>query len=309
MLSDSIECRGYIRVDGTQFNYLLEHLSPIPQKEDTNMRKCIDPAERICLTLRYLATGESFHSVEYQFRISRKAISYIVMEVRYAISKIIGASYLTTPKNKDDWLEISQKFYERWNFPNGIGALDGKHIVIQQPENSGSHYRNYKGTDSIILMVLVGPEYEFLYADIGINGRNSDGGVWDKCKLKEQIEQGILDLPDPVNLPGRLYDIPFVIAGDDALPLTPYLMKPYPMNNLTDGKRIYNYRFSRMRRISENGFGILANRFRVFRIPPALSLHNWLRSQSNRGNVDTYGDLEQMDNPTDTWFPLVNGSW
>ena len=52
-------------------------------------------------------------------------------------------------------------------------------------------------------MGLVGPEYEFLYADIGINGRNSDGGVWDKCKLKEQIEQGVLDLPDPVNLLGR----------------------------------------------------------------------------------------------------------
>ena len=96
-------------------------------------------------------------------------------------------------------------------------------------------------------------------------------------------------------------------------------MKLYPMNNLTDGKRIYNYRFSRMRRISENGFEILANRFRVFRIPlllepwkvkmitlAARSLHNWLRSQSNRGKVDMYGDLEQMDNPTDTWFPLVN---
>ena len=32
VLSDSIECHGYIRVDGTQFNYLLEHLSPILQK-------------------------------------------------------------------------------------------------------------------------------------------------------------------------------------------------------------------------------------------------------------------------------------
>ena len=70
VLSDPIECRGYIRVDGTQFNYLLEHLSPILQKEDTNTRKCIDPAERICLTLRYLATGESFHSLEYQFPIN-----------------------------------------------------------------------------------------------------------------------------------------------------------------------------------------------------------------------------------------------
>ena len=42
VLLDPIECRGYIRVDGSQFNYLLEHLSPILQEEGTNMRKCID---------------------------------------------------------------------------------------------------------------------------------------------------------------------------------------------------------------------------------------------------------------------------
>ena len=46
--------------------------------------------------------------------------------------------------------------------------------MLQQPKSSGSHYRNYKGTDSIILLAMVGTEYEFLFVDVGMNGRNSD---------------------------------------------------------------------------------------------------------------------------------------
>ena len=41
-------------------------------------------------------------------------------------------------------------------------------------------------------------------------------------------------------------------------------MKPYPQQNLTADKRVYNYRHSQTRRISENLFAILANRWRIF---------------------------------------------
>ena len=58
-------------------------------------------------------------------------------------------------------MEIAKKFQQRWNFPHGLGGVDGKHIIIQQPKNSGSRYRNYKGSDSIILMGMIGPEYPF----------------------------------------------------------------------------------------------------------------------------------------------------
>ena len=47
--------------------------------------------------------------------------------------------------------------------------VNDKHIVLQQPKSSGSHYRNYKGIDSITLLTMVGPEYEFLFVDVGIN--------------------------------------------------------------------------------------------------------------------------------------------
>ncbi|XP_057311518.1 uncharacterized protein LOC130649281 [Hydractinia symbiolongicarpus] len=162
-------------MNNAQFEYLVGLLSEDLQKQDTNMRNSITPAELVCMALRYLATGETFRSLEFQFRVSRKRISAAVMEVSEAIIKRLGPTFLSTPKTQGEWLDISRKFNERWNFPNGLGALDGKHIVIQQPPNSGSHYRNYKGTDSVVLMALVGPEYEFLYVEVGANGRNSDG--------------------------------------------------------------------------------------------------------------------------------------
>ena len=72
----------------------------------------------LCVTLRYLASGESFKSLEYQFRISKKAISYIVQEVSLAIIKTLGKEYLKTPNTTEEWINMAEKFYYRWNFPN-----------------------------------------------------------------------------------------------------------------------------------------------------------------------------------------------
>ena len=93
------------------------------------------------------------------------------------------------------------------------------------------------------------------------------------------------------------------------------MMKQYPQKGLTP-----NYRLSRMRRISENGFGILANRWRVFRRPFALepekvktitiatiTLHNWLRKESLYGKVYMPRDL--VDNEDVTTGKITNGSW
>ena len=46
---------------------------------------------------------------------------------------------------------------------------------MQQPKNSGSHYRNFKGANSLSLLRMIGPEHKFLFDDVGMNGRNSDG--------------------------------------------------------------------------------------------------------------------------------------
>ena len=69
-----------------------------------------------------------------------------------------------------------------------------------------------------------------------------------------------IDLPLPEPLPNRTEeDCPYVIVGDDAFALKPFLMKPYPQQDLDLERRICNYRFSRAQRIVENVFGLLAN--------------------------------------------------
>ena len=49
------------------------------------MRKSITPDEKVSLFLRYLATGESFRSLEFIYRVRRRSISRIVMEVANAV--------------------------------------------------------------------------------------------------------------------------------------------------------------------------------------------------------------------------------
>lgn len=179
---------------------------------------------------------------------------------------------MQVPTTTDEWNTISADFLERWNFPNCLGALDGKHVVVQAPNKSGSYFYNYKHTHSIVLMALVDANYKFTYIDVGSNGRVSDGGVLRGCSLHEAIEQNSLNFPGPKPLPGRTTPVPHVIVADEAFPLKDNLMKPYPQRGgVDDDRRIFNYRLSRARRIVENAFGILSNRFRVLRSPICYS--------------------------------------
>ena len=252
--------------------------------------KVISLKERLALTIRFLATGETYRSLSYQFRISTRAISYIIKEVCEAIIKNMRNIYLKVPSSPEEWLTVAEKFESRWQFPNCIGAMDGKHIVMQPPGNSGSYYYNYKHTNSIILMAVAGPNYECLYYDIGTNGRVNEGGVWNKCGLAKALEEGKMNFPLPCCLPGGNEQVPYVLIGDDAFALKPYLMKPYAQQSLVAEKRVYNHRHSRARRLSGNLFGILANRWRFMRnvlllhqdvieilVSAALVLHNFLR--------------------------------
>ena len=75
--------------------------------------------------------------------------------------------YMSLPDFKEKWLPVVKGFEEKWQFPNCVGAIDGKHVPLINPFKSGSAYFNYKSFFSIVLLALVDADYEFLYVSVG----------------------------------------------------------------------------------------------------------------------------------------------
>ena len=74
---------------------------------------------------------------------------------------------LKVPSSEKEWEDKANAFMGKWNFPNCIGALDGKHVNKKCPKNTGSYYFNYKGTFSVVLLGLVDADYKFIYINVG----------------------------------------------------------------------------------------------------------------------------------------------
>ena len=171
---------------------------------------------------------------------------------------------MPTP-NMNSWIEYEAGFRKKWNFPNCVGALDGKHVTMDNPPRCASLLKNYKNGFSLVLMALVDPYYKFIAVDIGAYGSNNDPGIFGKSLIGKMISKNRIAFPaaKPISdING--YKLPHLIVGDEAYPLRNNIMRPFPRRDnvkLPDHEAIFNYRLSRARRIVENAFGILSQRF------------------------------------------------
>ena len=92
---------------------------------------------------RYLVTGDAMTTIAYNFRMGVSTARQIILDVSTAIWDALASIHMPVP-SEVEWHTIADDFFVRWNFPNCIGAIDGKHVMIQCPVNSGSLFYNYK---------------------------------------------------------------------------------------------------------------------------------------------------------------------
>ena len=252
-----------MRMPPEMFDELLTRVGPRITKGHTSYREPIEPGMKLALTLRHLACGSKYASMKFGWRVPHNTQSLLVREVCQAIIDEYLSEVMNCPTHSDGWRAIADQFFQKWNLPHTCGALDGKHVACRSPPKSGSMYYNYKGFYSIVLMALVDADYKFIWADVGGMGSASDAQIYNDCELKECAEAGTIGFPDPEPLPNDTQDVPYFFIGDDAFALRTTMMKPYGHRGLTNDERIFNYRLSRSRRVVENAFGILANRFQI----------------------------------------------
>ncbi|XP_075715546.1 uncharacterized protein LOC142750430 [Rhinoderma darwinii] len=287
----------FCRMSIPAFDALAEILAVHLRRHDTVMRNAISPVERLLITLRFLATGESYSSLHLQFRVGKSTISGIVRCTCQVIWQYLQPIVMPSP-SREIWLQVAAGFQSVANFPNCIGAVDGKHVRVQQPPRSGSQYFNYKKYFSVVLMAVADASYKFVAIDVGAYGSTGDSRALLTSDLGKQILLDQVTLPPPQPLPGTTHPVPFVMVSDEAFPLLPNLLRPYPRRRLDARRRVFNERLSRARRFVECTFGIMVSKWRVFTcalqldaytvdvvIKAACVLHNYVRDQE-RGEVD-----------------------
>ena len=313
---DPASFQNFLRMPPDMFDELLTRVGPRITKQHTFYRDPLHPGLKLALTLRHLASGNTYSSMKFSWRVPHNTQSLIVREVCQAIIDEYVGEVVVCPTDADGWRAVADNFYQRWNFPHTCGAIDGKHIACRCPPKSGSQYFNYKGFYSIVLLALVDADYKFLWADVGGAGSASDAQIYNHSELKECVEDGSIGFPEPEPLPNDTENVPYFFVGDDAFALRPTMMKPYSLRGLTRDERILNYRLSRARRVVENAFGILANRFQVILstmqhhpetvkviVKACICLHNIMRTR--------YPALQnqQLDVPENVGVDYVPGAW
>ena len=100
-------------------------------------------------------------------------------------------------------------------------------------------------------MALVDDSYKFIYVDVGNYGSNSDSGIFKYSHFGQHFMQGLLNLPGRKLLPGfpETGLLPHCFVADEAFPLRPDMIKPYPRGQrgtkIPEDQLVFNYRLSR----------------------------------------------------------------
>lgn len=106
--------RNYLRMDEDSYVILLNLVTPLIEKQDTQMRSAISTHERLSATLRYLATGRNYEDLKFSTLISPQSLCNIIPETCSAIYKVL----------KDDYMKVS-KYLQYRVLINFVAKLKG----------------------------------------------------------------------------------------------------------------------------------------------------------------------------------------
>lgn len=70
-------------------------------------------------------------SISYQYLVGMSTVINIIRETCQALVACLKDKVLPYPLTKTDWLRIAEEFENKWQFNHCIGAVDGKHVLIE----------------------------------------------------------------------------------------------------------------------------------------------------------------------------------
>ena len=86
-LDDPVAYRNFIQMPPELYQELEQRITDELQRDRTLMRDTVSPGVKLAVTLRHLATGDSYTTLQYAFRVASATIEKFVPEVCDAITR------------------------------------------------------------------------------------------------------------------------------------------------------------------------------------------------------------------------------
>ena len=135
---------------------------------------------------------------------------------------------------------LTQRFLEHHGFPQCIGAIDGTHIAIRQPNQNYADCINRKGFTSVNVRALC--DYRYCFLDVVMRWPGSVHGsrIFLQSNLNQKLWNKFVPSCEKQIVKGEM-KVPICILGDPAYPLLPFLMKEYPKDGKDEREQYFGY--------------------------------------------------------------------
>lgn len=241
------------------------------------------------MALRYLANPGFQSGIAREFGIHQTTVSKTAWQV---VQNVCSQSqeWVTWPTRSQQQLqEAKSNWYEKFEYPSAIGAIDCTHIRIEKPSGAiGNEYVNRKGYASINVQATCDEKHRFTSVDASWPGSVHDNRIFKNSEIHVDLSnrQGV------------------VLLGDEGYGIAPFVMKPFANPNSPQEVH-FNRIHSKARVVIENAFGQLKRRFPILkymirvkleRVPTYIIaccvLHNVAKELRDTATEDEQIDLD-----------------
>lgn len=187
----------------------------------------------------------------------------IVNDTCEVLIDVLGDEYFPIlTKNKR--LSVAEKYFDKWNFPNCLGGIDGKLLNVQRTVVQNNFKK--KLTLQFMMQIVADADNKIISSHLYYSGNSSAGASFIQSPLYSLMESYDPEIPEPISLPLTTDDIqvPYVFLGNEEFPLLPHLMRPYTdAKHISDEERIFNYRLNRALHCVEKTLTMMLSKWRL----------------------------------------------